>query len=313
MIYKQRAVTTGVLISDLSDHYGVFAIISHIDIKNKISNQVFIRDMTQFILDDFLLALNYELYSLFEDKSKNVNELYEGFVEAFTNLVDQFAPLRTATRKEKKLGLKPWITSDLIKSIRIKNKMFDRLHKNKGDLVLTNQYKTFRNALRRKLKQAKLDYYHHLLNDNKGNAKKTWDVINELTNIKRRSNVQPSKLTLNNDNTVSEPQIIAEEFNRFFVNIGKEMAASIQPNDSNSAECSVGEKKKISNSIFLLPSCQQEVFNLIKELKNRKATRTLDIETKFIKLANPIISFFLSELFNLCLRTGTYPDLMKVC
>ena len=82
---KQRAVTTGVLISDLSDHYGVFAILSHIDIKNKISNQVFIRDMTQYILDDFLLALNYELYSLFEDKSKNVNELYEGFVEAFTN------------------------------------------------------------------------------------------------------------------------------------------------------------------------------------------------------------------------------------
>ena len=26
----------------------------------------------------------------------------------------------------------------------------------------------------------------------------------------------------------------------------------------------------------------------------------------------PIISFFLSELFNLCLSTGTYPDLMKV-
>ena len=61
--------------------------------------------------------------------------------------------------------------------------MFDRLHKNKGDLVLNKQYKTFRNALRRQLKQAKLDYYHHLLNVNKGNAEKTWDVINELTNI----------------------------------------------------------------------------------------------------------------------------------
>ena len=47
--------------------------------------------------------------------------------------------------------------------------------------------------------------------------------------------------------------------------------------------------KKITNSIFLLPTCQQEVFNLIEELKNRKATRTLDIETKFIKLANPIV------------------------
>ena len=50
--------------------------------------------------------------------------------------------------------------------------MFDRLHKNKGDLVLTKQYKTFCNALRRQLKQAKLDYYYHLLNQNKGNARK---------------------------------------------------------------------------------------------------------------------------------------------
>ena len=123
--------------------------------------------------------------------------------------------------------------------------MFDRLHKNKSDLVLTKQYKTFRNALRRKLKQAKLDYYHHLLNGNKGNAKKTWDVIKELTNIKRRSNVQPSKLTLNNYDAVTEPQIKAEEFNSFFINIGKEMAAStLHLNNSNSAECSVGRKKK---------------------------------------------------------------------
>ena len=86
--------------------------------------------------------------------------------------------------------------------------MFDQLRKNKGDVVLNEQYKTFGNALRRQLKQAKLDYYHHLLNENKGNAKKTWDVINELTNIKRRNNVQPSKLKLNND--VPEPQIITE-------------------------------------------------------------------------------------------------------
>ena len=92
---------------------------------------------------------------------------------------------------------------------------------------MTKQYKTFCNSLRQQLKQAKLDYYSHLLNENKGNAKKTWDVINELTKIKRRSNIQPSKLTLNTDETVTEPQIIAEDFNSFFVNLGNETTASI--------------------------------------------------------------------------------------
>ena len=72
------------------------------------------------------------------------------------------------------------------------------------------------------------------------------------------------------------------------------------------------ENEKITNFIFLLPSCQQEAFNITKELKNRKARRTLDIVTKFIKRSNPIIIFFPSELFNLCVSTGTYPDLMEV-
>ena len=38
-------------------------------------------------------------------------------------------------------------------------------------------------------------------------------MINELTNMKRRSNVQPSKLKLFNNVIVAKPQIIAKEFN----------------------------------------------------------------------------------------------------
>ena len=43
------------------------------------------------------------------------------------------------------------------------------------------------------------------------------------------------------------------------------MAVSIRP---NSAEYSEEGREKINNSLFLLPSCQQDVFNIIKELKN---------------------------------------------
>ena len=57
--------------------------------------------------------------------------------------------------------------------------------------------------------QAKLDYYHQLLNENKDSAEKTWDVINGLINLKRHSNAQPSKLKSNIVDIVTEPQIIA--------------------------------------------------------------------------------------------------------
>ena len=44
---KQRTVTAGVSILDLSDHYEVLAILSYNNIKGKISNQRFMRDMTK--------------------------------------------------------------------------------------------------------------------------------------------------------------------------------------------------------------------------------------------------------------------------
>ena len=71
-------------------------------------------------------------------------------------------------------------------------------------------------------------------------------------------------------------------------------------------------KKKKKNSVFLSLCTLQEVFDLKTKLKDRKACRTIDIETRFIKLANPVISNFLSNLFNICLNTGVYPDSLKI-
>ena len=70
--------------------------------------------------------------------------------------------------------------------------------------------------------------------------------------------------------------------------------------------------KKNSNSLFLTPSCPQEVFNVVKKLKTKKARRTNDVETVFIKYANPVISKFLSDMFNVCLSEDTYPNLLKI-
>ena len=47
-------------------------------------------------------------------------------------------------------------------------------------------------------------------------------------------------------------------------------------------------------------------------LKNKKTKRTLDTQTKFIKYANPVLSVYLSKLFNLCVKGGTYSDPLKI-
>ena len=71
------------------------------------------------------------------------------------------------------------------------------------------------------------------------------------------------------------------------------MADLIVPADSSNNSDSNNyafSSNRASDSILLFPCRPQEVFYTIKLLKNRKATRTSDIETKFIKYANPVIS-----------------------
>ena len=52
------------------------------------------------------------------------------------------------------------------------------------------------------------------------------------------------------------------------------------------------------------PSIRQEVYGIIKQLKNNKAKKTNDLESKYFETRNPVISYYLSELFNLSVNTG---------
>ena len=47
-------------------------------------------------------------------------------------------------------------------------------------------------------------------------------------------------------------------------------------------------------------------------IKRKKAKRASDIETKFIKYANPVLLYFVSDIFNRCVTEGVYPDSLKV-
>ena len=88
------------------------------------------------------------------------------------------------------------------------------------------------------------------------------------------------------------------------------MADAISPGSACNFNFSAINKN--NNSLFLTPSCSQEVFNVIKKLKTKKAGRTNDVETVFIKYANPVISKYLSDMFNVWLSESTYPDLLKI-
>ena len=97
--------------------------------------------------------------------------------------------------------------------------------------------------------------------------------------------------------TVASPIGIAETLNKFFVNIGPQMALNI-PDVEVDATTTVTLQSHLSRTFFFSPTTPPEVERLIDQLKINKACKSVDALTKFIKNGKSVIAQFLCTLCN---------------
>ena len=151
--------------------------------------------MSNFDSEAFLDELSSKLNEVSLLNHTSVDDHFENFYDSFKSVVDAFAPLRKATRKEKQIHVKPWLTKGLLKSIKNKNNLFSKLHKKFSENAL-KVYKEYRNNLNRTIKLAKEKYYRENISVNKNNQGNLWKIINELATFKSRKKPIPMNLKL---------------------------------------------------------------------------------------------------------------------
>ena len=135
-------------------------------------------------------------------------------------------------------------------------------------------------------KSTKESYYRDSFYQNKNDQEKLWKVINELASIKKKKKVIPLEVISGNE-IVHNPQSFCEIMNIFFVNVCKNLADKIQPITNRPS--SFPEIDPVSNTVFFLFPVD-EIATIIRSLKTKKSNRENDIETKFVKYSNAIIS-----------------------
>ena len=138
-------------------------------------------------------------------------------------------PKRSTTSSRRRIPRKPWITSAILKSIRRKEKLYKKYvnHPTNSNKIA---YSTYRNKLTTLIRTSKRRYYAEKLEESKFNTKQTWKVLNNILGRHNRQKQMPSFFKVN-DAHVSDPQIIADNFNSYFVNIGPELARKIPQAD----------------------------------------------------------------------------------
>ena len=109
---------------------------------------------------------------------------------------------------------------------------------------------------------------------------------------------------------VSDPQEITESFNKFFCDIGEQLASNFSNN--NNSDFKKFLKDPAPQSFFLRKTNVIEIIDTVKKLKNSNSTGHDDFSNKFIKLSLPILAPALVKIFNLSLSSGIYPDKLKI-
>lgn len=226
----------------------------------------------------------------------------EEALKQFSSLFVRAVSLSTTTvkcKKKYKYPGNPWMTSGLLESIRKKDNLYRKTKRQPFNSNLARRYKMYCSLLNRLLKQAKKRYYENEFVKNKNNPKQQWNLLNAFLST-TKNNAAVSKITHNGMN-LNQPIHIANAFSDYFSSSYTQTCQNINVRHNI---------RRASQSFFLFPVTENEVFATISSLNNTSAG--LDkISIRHLKLVAHLISDTLSSIINLIFKSGVFPSFLK--
>ena len=129
------------------------------------------------------------------------------------------------------------------------------------------------------IRKSKKEYYSKKFESVKNKLRKTWKTINCIIGRNKRSNPQ-TKFTNSQGSTISDPQMISDEFNDFFVNIGPQLASTIKTDGKQYYDCL---KTPMTSCMFLKPIEEEEIIKIIYKFNQNKSAGHDDIGNFIVK------------------------------
>ena len=145
-------ITSGNIISDISDHYSQFCL-TEFSCETNFPKKTMVRDFSRFseeVFNSELAQVGWE--SILARTHGNIDIAFSKIYNKLNKLINKHVPLKPLSKRKFKQFSKPWISKGLIKSIKIKNALFAS-----GD---TDKYKFYRNKITSITRHSKKLYYH---------------------------------------------------------------------------------------------------------------------------------------------------------
>ena len=169
-----------------------------------------------------------------------------------------------------------------------------RTHFLSKDLQKLGEYKHYAAILSHLKNKSKTEYY---------NMQFTCTLVKRKT----KGQTSPTKISQNN-RTFTQEKDIAELFNNLFVNIGPTLAKEIETDHTDPLQYYI--ESTPSNSFYLAPVTQAQVFTLFAGLKGHNVSLTSP--NKLIKLATKQLSAPFTEIYNKSILSVEFSEIFKI-
>ena len=304
---------SGILYSAISDHFAAFTTINFRNL-DKTPKYVVITKQDEHAMKAFKNAISSaNLISKIDNNlHQNPNTTYQIIESELTKAKEKYLPSKTVRFNKYKHKGKNWITTGILKSIHVRDKLYAKYRSYRiSDPLYTihkSTYNNYNKLLNKMIKTAKCKHYHNEFDKYKDNIKKSWQTINEILNRDRKATHSPSHIYVNNSK-ITNKQMMADRFNMYFASIGESLADKIpEPNKSFDKYL----QKRILTSFSFHTLEQKDVEKIIRNFKPKTSSGSDGISMKIIKLIMIPILPALTILINQSLVTGIFPDKMKI-
>ena len=309
---------SGNLTLSISDHLAQFLIIPESKEYQPKRKSIYKRDTTKFDREIFILDLyEIDLISQINIESKDPNICFESLESNINTVIDKYMPLKKLSKKENKQICKPWITNDIRKAIKRREKLYKKFihakQKEKKERIF-QQYKELRNNIVSIIRKSKTHYFKHFFKENACNAKKTWKGIKSIINIKNSSRTYPSSLMVEKEEEgekeiTTDPKIIADTFNKYFSTIADKLQGKIF---HTSHDFKKYLKNRNENSFFITPTDKTEIIDILNTFNVNKSIGPHSIPNNILQLIKYIIAEPLALIINLSFETGIFIENLKI-
>ena len=139
---RQDDILSGNVLLTLSDHFAQMVPVNREQIDSKKIN-VYQRDYSKFSRESFRDDVSIQNWCYSHDI---VNDLFKDFYTKLEASVDRHDPLKKLTPKEITIKSKPWLSTEILKMIKFRNKIFARKKRQPENENCKRLYNILRNS-----------------------------------------------------------------------------------------------------------------------------------------------------------------------